>query len=214
MIFAYNKEQVGDVLMVILQDTKDIKRQVERKGKVARVFAEESGKTLAWNIFEASSLITIEGNGQIFLIDEDLARLNAELAKEGFSERLEPTVGPVFVVGQIVEMLAHPDSDHLNICQVAIGEDQTVQIVAGAPNAALGLKTIVALPGAIMPNGSLIFPGKLRGEESYGMMCSPRELALPNAPQKRGIIELDESAVVGEAFDPAKHWKGQKNQLK
>lgn len=208
MIFAYNKEQVGDVLMVILQDTKDIKRQVERKGKVARVFAEESGKTLAWNIFEASSLITIEGNGQIFLTDEDLARLNAELAKEGFSERLEPTVEPVFVIGQIVEMVAHPDSDHLNICQVAIGEDQTVQIVAGAPNAALGLKTIVALPGAIMPNGSLIFPGKLRGEESYGMMCSPRELALPNAPQKRGIIELDESAVVGEAFDPAKHWKG------
>lgn len=208
MIFAYNKEQVGDVLMVILQDTKDIKRQVERKGKVARVFAEESSKTLAWNIFEASSLITIEGNGQIFLTEEDLARLNAELAKEGFSERLEPIVGPVFVVGQIVEMVAHPDSDHLNICQVAIGEDQTVQIVAGAPNAALGLKTIVALPGAMMPSGSLIFPGKLRGEESYGMMCSPRELALPNAPQKRGIIELDESAVVGEAFDPAKHWKG------
>lgn len=208
MIFAYNKEQVGDVLMVILQDTKDIKRQVERKGKVARVFAEENGKTLAWNIFEASSLVTLTGNGQVFLTDEDVATLNDELAKEGFSERLEPTAGPVFVVGQIVEMVAHPDSDHLNICQVAIGEDQTVQIVAGAPNAALGLKTIVALPGAIMPSGSLIFPGKLRGEESYGMMCSPRELALPNAPQKRGIIELDESAVVGEAFDPAKHWKG------
>lgn len=208
MIFAYNKEQVGDVLMVILQDTKDIKRQVERKGKVARVFAEENGKTLACNIFEASSLVTLTGNGQVFLTDEDVATLNDELAKEGFSERLEPTAGPVFVVGQIVEMVAHPDSDHLNICQVAIGEDQTVQIVAGAPNAALGLKTIVALPGAMMPSGSLIFPGKLRGEESYGMMCSPRELALPNAPQKRGIIELDESAVVGEAFDPAKHWKG------
>ncbi|MSU86720.1 YtpR family tRNA-binding protein [Streptococcus dysgalactiae] len=208
MIFAYNKEQVGDVLMVILQETTTIKRQVERRGKVARVFAEENGKTLAWNIFEASSLVTLTGNGQVFLTDEDVATLNDELAKEGFSERLEPTVGPVFVVGQIVEMVAHPDSDHLNICQVAIGENQTVQIVAGAPNAALGLKTIVALPGAMMPSGSLIFPGKLRGEESYGMMCSPRELALPNAPQKRGIIELDESAVVGEAFDPAKHWKG------
>lgn len=208
MIFAYNKEQVGDVLMVILQETTPMKRQVERRGKVARVFAEESGKTLAWNIFEASSLIAIEGNGQVFLTDEDVATLNDELAKEGFSERLEPTAGPVFVVGQIVEMVAHPDSDHLNICQVAIGENQTVQIVAGAPNAALGLKTIVALPGAMMPSGSLIFPGKLRGEESYGMMCSPRELALPNAPQKRGIIELDESAVVGEAFASAKHWKG------
>ncbi|MDY4035206.1 YtpR family tRNA-binding protein [Streptococcus dysgalactiae] len=208
MIFAYNKEQVGDVLMVILQETTPMKRQVERRGKVARVLAEENGKTLAWNIFEASSLVTLTGNGQVFLTDEDVATLNDELAKEGFSERLEPTAGPVFVVGQIVEMVAHPDSDHLNICQVAIGEDQTVQIVAGAPNAALGLKTIVALPGAMMPSGSLIFPGKLRGEESYGMMCSPRELALPNAPQKRGIIELDESAVVGEAFDPAKHWKG------
>ena len=76
-----------------------------------------------------------------------------------------------------------------------------------APNASPGLKTIVALPCAMMPSGALIFPGKLRGEDSYGMMCSPRELALPNAPQKRGIIELDDSAVVGEAFDPAKHWK-------
>ena len=47
MIFAYNKEQVGDVLLVILEDTKDIKRSVERKGKVARVTADETGQTLA-----------------------------------------------------------------------------------------------------------------------------------------------------------------------
>lgn len=205
MIFSYNKEHVGDVLMVILQDTKDVKRAVERKGKVARVFAQETGETLAWNIFEVSSLLTITGKGQVFLTDEDVAVLNAELAKEGFAEMLENTPSPVFVVGEIVEMRAHPDSDHLNICQVNIG-DKVIQIVAGAPNVAVGLKTIVALPGAMMPSGSLIFAGKLRGEDSYGMMCSPRELALPNAPQKRGIIELNETAVVGEAFDPAKHW--------
>ena len=48
MIFAYNKEQVGDVLLVILEDTKDIKRSVERKGKVARVTADETGKTLTY----------------------------------------------------------------------------------------------------------------------------------------------------------------------
>lgn len=205
MIFSYNKEQVGDVLMVILQDTKDIKRSVERKGKVARIFADETGQTLAWNIFEASSLVNLDGQGQVFLSDEDLTILNNELAKEGFSEILENTSGPVFVVGQIVEMVAHPDSDHLHICQVNVGE-KTVQIVAGAPNATVGLKTIVALPGAMMPSGSLIFPGKLRGEDSYGMMCSPRELALPNAPQKRGIIELAADAVVGQAFDADKHW--------
>lgn len=207
MIFAYNKKQVGDVLMVILQDTKPIARQVERKGKVARVYAENDGRTLAWNIFEVSSLMELTGNGQVFPSEKDIEILNQELAKEGFEESLEATPSPVFVVGQIKEMESHPDSDHLNICQVAIGGDQTVQIVAGAPNAAVGLKTIVALPGAMMPSGSLIFPGKLRGVDSYGMMCAPRELALPNAPQKRGIIELNDSAVVGEAFDPAKHWQ-------
>ena len=205
MIFTYNKEHVGDVLMVILQDKKELKRSVERKGKVARIFADETGQTLAWNIFEVSSLVDIAGNGQVFLTDEQVATLNAELAKEGFVDKLENTAYPVFVVGQIEEMQAHPDSDHLNICQVNVG-DKRVQIVAGAPNAAVGLKTIVALPGAMMPSGSLIFPGKLRGEDSYGMMCSPRELALPNAPQVRGIIELGDEAQVGEAFDPAKHW--------
>lgn len=205
MIFAYNKEQVGDVLMVIVAE-KAGDRNVERKGKIARVFLEETGETVAWNIFDISSLISLSGAGQVFPNADEMAVLNAELAKEGFAEQLEAPVNPVFVVGQIKEMVAHPDSDHLNICQVQIAEDKIVQIVAGAPNAALGLKTIVALPGAMMPSGSLIFPGKLRGEDSYGMMCAPRELALPNAPQKRGIIELDDSAVVGQAFDLAKHW--------
>lgn len=207
MIFAYNKEQVGDTLLVILQDTADVKRNVERRGKVARVYAEATNETLAWNIFEVSTLIAIEGNGQVILSDDDVAILNQELAKEGFTEELVNDKGPFFVVGQIVEMVAHPDSDHLNICHVQVASDKTVQIVAGAPNAAIGLKTIVALPGAMMPSGSLIFPGKLRGEDSFGMMCSPRELALPNAPQVRGIIELDDSAVIGEPFDVAKHWR-------
>lgn len=205
MIFAYNKEYVGDVLMVILQDTKDIKRGVERKGKVARVF-DEKGNTLAWNIFDVSSLIDLTGSGQVFLTDDQVATLNAELAKEGFAEQLENDNTPKFVVGQIIEMVDHPDSDHLHICQVEINGGQRVQIVCGAPNAARGLKTVAVLPGAMMPSGSLIFPGKLRGEDSFGMLCSARELELPNAPQVRGIIELADSATVGDIFDPEKHW--------
>lgn len=151
-------------------------------------------------------MISISGNGQVFLSQSDIDLLNNEFEKEGFSEKLEATQEPVFVVGQIVDIVSHPDSDHLNICQVKIGNDKTVQIVAGAPNAKVGLKTIVALPGAMMPSGALIFQGKLRGQDSFGMMCSPRELDLPNAPQKRGIIELSEDAIVGDAFDVSKHW--------
>lgn len=206
MIFTYNKAHVGDVLMVIVADSKNQEVAVEKKGQVARVYLEASGKTVAWNIFEASEIAEIKGNGQVFLSDEAVAAFNKVLEAEGFTEKLENDKDPKFVVGQIVSMQAHADSDHLNICQVQVGSDKAVQIVAGAPNAAVGLKTIVALPGAMMPSGSLIFPGQLRGVESFGMMCAPRELALPNAPQKRGIIELDDQVVVGEAFDPQKHW--------
>lgn len=208
MIVTYNKEQVGDVLMITLKNSGDAKLAVERKGKVARVYREDKQETVAWNIFEASTFFVLEGKGQIFLSDEQVARLNQELQDEGFAEVLVNDKEPKFVVGQIVEMVAHPDSDHLNICQVAVGSDKTVQIVAGAPNARESLKTIVALPGAMMPDGSLIFPGALRGEKSFGMMCSPRELHLPNAPQKRGIIELQDTEEVGTPFDPARHWQG------
>ncbi|MGT2926934.1 YtpR family tRNA-binding protein [Streptococcus cuniculipharyngis] len=208
MIFTYNKEQVGDVLMVIVADDQGQAVAVDRRGPVARVFRLDTDQTVAWNIFDLSQVIELEGSGQVWLTDEQVAQLNASLAAQGFTEQLINDREPKFVVGQIVSMEAHPDSDHLNICQVAVGQEEPIQIVAGAPNAAVGLKTIVALPGAMMPKGNLIFPGDLRGVASYGMMCSPRELALPNAPQKRGIIELADTAVVGEAFAAEKHWQG------
>ena len=208
MIFTYNKEFVGDVLMVIVADNEGAKAAFERKGNVTRIFREDTQQTIAWNIFQVSEYLVINQVGQVTLTDQDVAKLNQELQKEGFAEELVNDLEPKFVVGEIVEMVAHPDSDHLNICQVQVAADKTVQIVAGAPNARVGLKTIVALPGAMMPKGNLIFPGELRGEKSFGMMCSPRELQLPNAPQKRGIIELADSEVVGTAFDPARHWQG------
>lgn len=206
MISTYNKEHVGDVLMILIKEVKDAKRNVERKGKVARVFLEETGETLAWNIFEVSEVLDLEGSGQVYLSQDQVASLNALLAQEGFTEELAYDGAPKLVVAEIVEMEDHPDSDHLHICQVKLGE-RTEQIVCGAPNAAVGLKTVAALPGAMMPDGSLIFPGQLRGVASYGMLCSARELALPNAPQVRGIIELREDVQVGAAFDPVLHWQ-------
>ncbi|HGD4867340.1 TPA: YtpR family tRNA-binding protein [Streptococcus agalactiae] len=207
MIFTYNREHVGDTLMVIVKDSQGAKLDVDRRGQVARVYLQDSKETVAWNIFEVSSLIAIEGVGQVTLSDQDIKILNAELLKEGFEDSLVNNIEPTFVVAQIKEMIDHPDSDHLHICQVEINDGKTVQIVCVAPNASVGLKTVAALPGAMMPNGSLIFPGKLRGEDSFGMLCSARELALPNAPQVRGIIELSDQVIVGESFDANKHWK-------
>ncbi|MGT2885072.1 YtpR family tRNA-binding protein [Streptococcus ferus] len=206
MIFTYNQKSVGDVLMVILADHQGQKLAAERKGRVTRIYRLDNQQTVAWNIFDASQIADLSGSGQIELSEDSLARFNTELGKEGFTEILEKDAEPKFVVGEITAMAPHADSDHLNICQVRVTDERTLQIVAGAPNAKVGLKTIVALPGAMMPNGSLIFAGQLRGVDSFGMMCSPRELALPNAPQKRGIIELPSTALVGAPFDANKHW--------
>ncbi len=205
MIAVYNTH-LNDVLMLITGDNQGEKLKAIRQGNVTKIMREDTDAAVAWNFFEASTLFAISGNGPVTLTATEVDQLNAAIQAAGFEDTLTYDDQPKFVVGEIVSLVPHPDSDHLNIAQVKISDDQTVQIVAGAPNARVGLKTIVALPGAMMPNGALIFAGQLRGEASYGMMASPRELGLPNAPQKRGIIELAATEIPGTAFDPQKHW--------
>ncbi len=101
-----------------------------------------------------------------------------------------------FVVAEIMACEAHPDSDHLHVCKVFDGKD-TLQVVCGAPNARTGLKTVLACIGATMPgeDGFKIKKGKLRGVESFGMLCSKDELGLGGAHD--GIWELPAESVVG-----------------
>ena len=82
------------------------------------------------------------------------------------------------VVGKIVELTAHPDSDHLQICQIDIGADEPVQIVTGAQNVFEGALVPAALHDSHLPNGMHIKKGKLRGVPSNGMLCSGEELCL------------------------------------
>ena len=109
------------------------------------------------------------------------------------------------VIGEIIECLEHPDSDHLHVCKVNVGKE-ILQIVCGAPNARKGIKVIVALPGAILPNDINIKKGSIRGVESNGMMCSIEELGLDSKflskEDKEGICELSNDAKIGE--DPIK----------
>lgn len=206
MIAFYNSN-VGDILMLIVADNEGKKLDFECKSTVTRVFRTDTGVTVAWNIFQPS--ITVVKNGEVKLTDPQLVDLNKKIVSVGYSETIKTDKKPKLVVAEIVEMRDHPDSDHLHICKVAISNDRSVelsQIVCGATNARVGLKTVAALSGTMMPSGALIWSGVLRGISSYGMLCSPRELALSNAPQTRGIIELSEKTSVGEAFDPVTMW--------
>ena len=109
------------------------------------------------------------------------------------------------VIGQITECEPHPDSDHLHLCKVNIGTE-VLDIVCGAPNARTGLKVIVALDGAILPDKT-IKKGMIRGKESNGMLCSIAELGIEHKFLKpedsEGIAELGEDAEIGG--DPIKY---------
>ncbi len=99
------------------------------------------------------------------------------------------------VVGLVVAMQPHPDADRLRVCQVEVGEAEPIQIVCGASNVRIGLKIPAALIGAVLPGDFKIKKSKLRGEESFGMLCSEKELGL--ASDANGLMELSDDAPVG-----------------
>ena len=102
------------------------------------------------------------------------------------------------VVGQVVELVPHPNADKLTLCQVDAGEGSLRQIVCGAKNHRQGDKVVVAKQGAILPGNFAIKPSKIRDVESLGMLCSEVELAL--ADESAGIMILPTEAPVGELF--------------
>jgi len=75
------------------------------------------------------------------------------------------------VVGEVLAMEQHPDADRLRVCQVAVGEAEPLQIVCGASNVRVGLRIPAALIGAVLPGDFKIKRSKLRGVESFGMLC-------------------------------------------
>lgn len=105
-----------------------------------------------------------------------------------------------FRVAKILEAHRHPDADRLQVCVVAAGGDyEKVQVVCGAPNARTGLHVIFAPPGTYIPGSDItIKAGKIRGQESGGMLCSLRELGL--GAESDGIAELPETVVLGQAY--------------
>jgi len=97
------------------------------------------------------------------------------------------------VVGEIVDTKPHPNADKLQVCLVSKG-DETVQVVCGAPNARVGLKVPFALVGAKLDDFK-IKKAKLRGVESFGMLCSERELGVSD--QHEGLMGLPADAPLG-----------------
>ena len=141
-------------------------------------------------------------------IDVDLHTLAEDMTKVGNEyDSAENLINATnLVIGEVLECEMHPDSDHLHVCKVNVG-NEVLQIVCGAPNVRKGLKVIVALPGAKLPNDVTINKSMKRGVESNGMLCSIAELGIEpkflKPEDKEGIHELPVDAPVGT--DPIKY---------
>lgn len=110
------------------------------------------------------------------------------------------------VVGKLLSVRDHENSDHLHVCTVDVGEEEPLQIVCGAPNAKEGISVPVAKVGATLPGGYKIKKGKLRGVESYGMCCSGPEIGVPEylypSVGDEGLLVFNEEYAPGTDVRP------------
>lgn len=115
---------------------------------------------------------------------------------------LEPAAPPLdgVVVAQIVSAEQHPNADRLRVCSVEAGQDQPLQIVCGAANARAGIKVALATIGTRLPGDFKIKKSKIRGQESFGMLCSGGELGMDETD---GIVELPQSLEIGTPLTQA-----------
>ena len=114
---------------------------------------------------------------------------------------VEPAAGQFtdVVVGEVLQVEAHPDADKLRVCQVSTGGGEPQQVVCGAANVRPGMKAPFAQVGAALPGGMKIKKAKLRGVESFGMLCSEQELGM--AASADGLMDLPEEAPSGTSID-------------
>ena len=130
--------------------------------------------------------------------DFDVQVMAEKLTQAGLEvDAVAPVAGDFsgVLVGQVTSVAPHPDADKLRVCEVDVAGDELLHIVCGASNVREGLKVPVAVVGAVLPGDFKIKKAKLRGEPSFGMLCSAKELGL--AESSEGLLELPGDAPVG-----------------
>ncbi|MBM7554928.1 YtpR family tRNA-binding protein [Thalassobacillus pellis] len=196
----YNPKGIGDVLIIPVKDGDRNAISQERVGDIVKITDANNGELLGYNLFHASEYMNLTEHGKIRLTDVMLADIKQTFEKIGLEDSLDFDLSPKFIVGHVDEKSPHENADKLSVCTVDVGEEK-LQIVCGAPNVDAGQKVVVAKVGAIMPSGMKIKPTELRGVPSHGMICSAKELGIPDAPKEKGILVLEDKYEIGQAYE-------------
>lgn len=188
----YNKKNLNDSLIIRINNNSVMK--IEKQEKYSLLF-DSNNSVVGINIFNFSKYKTIS-EGFIF-IDDSLIEIISEITNID----LQPYKENNFVIGKVTKK-EHIPNTHLNYCDVEIN-NKALKIVCGANNVEINKFVVVAMIGTFMPNGMYIESGKIKGYDSFGMLCSCKELNISNDMyNESGIISMN-NGNIGELFRDA-----------
>ena len=195
--YFYNRKLIGDVLLIVI-DNDSQATHIETKDDICVIY--NNDKVIGINLFNVSEVVKFKSEGRILLPSNTVIDIiNNRLESFGI-EKLDYVTETGFKVGKILTVDEHPESSHLHILTVDVG-NEVLDIVCGAYNVKENMFVVVATVGTTMMDGTIIKPGKLLGEVSNGMCCSPRELGLNIEYPLHHLLELEEDKVsVGQDF--------------
>ena len=194
--YFYNRKLIGDVLIIVI-DNEAQATHIETKDDICVIY--NNDKVIGINVFNISEVVKFKNEGRIVLpSDTVIDIINARL--EAFNiEKLDYVTETGFKVGKILSVEEHPESTHLHCLKVDV-KDQVLDIVCGAINVKEDMLVVVATIGTTMMDGTVIKPGKLLGEISNGMCCSPRELGIKIEYPPHHLLELEDVEIGSDFF--------------
>lgn len=190
----YNKENIGDVL--IMKSNDEMGTSIKKYGDLVAIY--HNDKLIGYNYFNISNHFNDLKKGINYHPSFELIDFINSKIEENNLEKIE-IIEPNFKVGKVINC-EDIEGTHLHLCKVDIKEE-VLQIVCGAKNVTKDVLVVVAMIGTIMNDGSFINKGELKGYESYGMLCSKRELNIPTE-EVRGLYLLDPKEYsIGDSFN-------------
>lgn len=195
--YFYNYHELGDILFVIINNDAFLTR-FERKGDICFIYHKD--ELIGINFFNISKSLKIKSRGIIQLPPDIFIDALNNLLSLVSDVRLSYITKSNYVIGKILSVDEHPESHHLHLLKVDVG-DEVLPIVCGALNCEKDKLCVVAKIGAHLTNGEEVKKSSLLGEDSFGMCCSEKDLGLEETLPKHHLLYLNENEVkIGQDF--------------
>ncbi|MBP5694733.1 MAG: hypothetical protein J6X03_04775 [Bacilli bacterium] len=192
----YDYKNIGDVLIILFDATAQSDWEEEYDDVVCLYSGD---RLIGIYIYNISKIFKIKAKGYIPLINKKIHEVINTILLNAKLEPLEFLKHSGYVVARINEIEEHPTNKELKVCKLNVG-DETLQVVSGAENIRENLLCVCALPYTFLPKRRQVIPTTIEGVDSFGLICSAKDLQIKGAAEENKVLELDETYSVGIDF--------------